>query len=155
MKRIVSLVVLLVSIGALAISASVATAAEVTPNGNPTTDVTLPDGSAAEAVTLPNGTVAIVAPITAAEMSPMSLSQCSWATVCAWETPNYDGTFSWWSSTDTGCHNHAYNPVLRSGWNRTGWIVYYGSLEVQPEHGFFFPYGTGHPITGMVCFGSG
>lgn len=154
MKKLVGLVMLFASLGALAVSASTA-GAEVTPNGNTTQEVTLPDGTTAEEVTLPDGTVAVVTPMSASEMSPMSLAQCSFATVCAWETPNYDGNFSWWSSTDTGCHSHDNNPVLHSGYNRTGWIVYYGSLEVQPEHGFFFPYGGGNPITGMVCFASG
>jgi peptidase inhibitor family I36 len=77
-----------------------------------------------------------------------SSSQCSENTVCAWSQSGYEGTFSWWPASETGCHNHSGNPTIRSGWNRTGYMVRYGG-------GGSFPPGKREnlpAITGEICW---
>jgi hypothetical protein len=87
----------------------------------------------------------------AAPKASASLSQCSAGTVCAWENSNFTGNFSQWSASETGCHNHAGNPKIRSGWNRTGVTVRYGGvIELGPGLAFEKP--TGNAITGEICW---
>jgi Peptidase inhibitor family I36 len=79
-----------------------------------------------------------------------SQSQCSRGTVCVWSGSNFDGNFSWWPAGSTGCHSHANNPNLRSGWNRTGYRVRIGG------DGFLYPdyvfNDFGNPVTGLICW---
>lgn len=128
MKKIIGLMALVAALGAFAISASGANAAEPTASSGAT-----------------------IAPVNTAQMSPLSLTQCSAGTVCAWSTNNFEGTFSWWAASDTGCHSHENNPKLRSGWNRTSHFVWYGTLGVPAGEGWTLNAGA-NPITGQVCW---
>jgi hypothetical protein len=76
------------------------------------------------------------------------MSQCAeGGRVCAWSGANYTGTFSWWAA-NTGCHNHEFNPFIRSGWNHTGHDVWYGSGTL----GAGFAFAWAEPaITGAIC----
>jgi Peptidase inhibitor family I36 len=87
----------------------------------------------------------------AAPKASASKSQCSANTVCAWENSNFTGNFSQWAASDTGCHNHAGNPKIRSGWNRTGVNVRFGGAGVL-EPGKAFELLSGDPITGEICW---
>lgn len=94
----------------------------------------------------------VIEPISASEMSTMSLAQCSANTVCAWANNDFTGNFSWWPASSTGCHNHAGNPSIRSGYNRTGYNVRYGGGPVLSP-GFAFQVNPGeNPITGEICW---
>jgi hypothetical protein len=92
-------------------------------------------------------------PVKASEMSPLSKTQCSANTMCVWENNNFTGTFSWWDESNTGCHNHANNPKLRSGWNRTNFRVRIGGTGVYllPGETFVVLEGS-NPVTGEICF---
>jgi hypothetical protein len=57
------------------------------------------------------------------QLSPQALSECPSNAMCAWAGREFNSTFSWWAASETGCHNHAFNPELRSFWNRTGYTV--------------------------------
>ena len=75
-------------------------------------------------------------------------SQCPGGAVCAWSGANYTGNFSWWAA-NTGCHNHAGNPNIRSMFNNTGHtinIVGRGSLGASFEFGWAEP-----AITTEIC----
>jgi Peptidase inhibitor family I36 len=75
--------------------------------------------------------------------------QCSPDTVCGWSIKNYEGTFSWSASSDTGCHTHDWNPNINSIWNRTARTV-----EIPGRHLYVGPYSaieTGEGITGRIC----
>jgi hypothetical protein len=87
----------------------------------------------------------------AAPKASASKSECSAGTVCAWENSNFTGNFSQWSASETGCHNHAGNPNIRSGWNRTGVNARFGGAGVL-EPGKAFELLSGNPITGEICF---
>jgi Peptidase inhibitor family I36 len=87
--------------------------------------------------------------LTAAPGASASLSQCPSNAMCVWEGRNYDGNFSWWAASDTGCHTHAGNSQLRSGWNRTSYGVDFGGWWVPPNIGpVQIPSGY---VTGPVC----
>jgi hypothetical protein len=124
MQKIIGLITVLATLGAMAIFSSVAVAEEA---------------------------AVVVEPVNTAEMAPMSLSQCSQGTVCAWSTDNFEGNFSWWPGTPTGCKTHENNPKLRSGWNRTQHFVWYGTVGVPPGEGWTLNPGA-NPITGQVCW---
>ena len=101
-----------------------------------------PEETAPETVTAPEG----------GEVSPMSLGQCPANAVCAWSQNNYEGNFSWWPASDTGCHNHASNPYIRSGFNNTGyWVRYGGGPTMPPYTGFGLKAGE-NSITGLICW---
>lgn len=102
--------------------------------------------SALAALTLLAGALFVAAPKASA-----AKSQCSANTVCAWENSNFTGNFSQWSAGETGCHNHAGNPNIRSGWNRIGSNVRYGGVLIL-EPGFAFEKPTGNAITGEICW---
>lgn len=75
-------------------------------------------------------------------------SDCAGGWVCAWSGESYTGTFSHWGA-NTGCHNHEFNPNVRSMYNNTGHdinIVGRGSLGA----GFSFPWAE-PPITQEIC----
>jgi Peptidase inhibitor family I36 len=80
-----------------------------------------------------------------------ALSDCSGGRVCVWSGAGYGGTFSWWG-LNTGCHNHAFNPTLRSVYNNTG-----GFISIPSIGAVFNPFtaaslGAGQPsITGAIC----
>jgi hypothetical protein len=94
----------------------------------------------------------VIEPISSGEMSTMSLSQCSANQVCAWANSDFTGNFSWWAASNTGCHNHAGNPYIRSGYNRTGYNVRYGGGPTLPP-GYAFQLNPGeNPITGQICW---
>jgi Peptidase inhibitor family I36 len=98
------------------------------------------------ALTLLGGALFATAPKASA-----AKSQCSANTVCAWENSNFTGNFSQWSAGETGCHNHAGNPNIRSGWNRTGFNVRYGGVIILGP-GEAFEKLSGNPITGEICW---
>lgn len=86
----------------------------------------------------------------AAPKASADLSQCPANAVCVWEGRTYDGNFSWWAASDTGCHNHVNNPNLRSIWNRTGyWVGWSGTYGVAP--GVQWSLGSGY-LSGPVCW---
>lgn len=129
MKKVIGLFALLMALGVLVVPAS-AVAKEV-----------VIEGSTFE-----------VGPVNSGEMSPSSLSQCSANTVCMWENNNFTGNFSQWPESNTGCHNHAGNPKLRSGWNRSSQyrVRVGGALYLWPGEAFQLV--EGNPITGEVCW---
>jgi Peptidase inhibitor family I36 len=86
------------------------------------------------------------------EVSPMSLGQCPANAVCAWSQTNYEGNFSWWPASDTGCHSHASNPNIRSGFNNTGYSVRYGGGPTMPPYTGFGLNAGANSITGLICW---
>jgi hypothetical protein len=80
------------------------------------------------------------------------LSQCPANAVCAWAANGYTGAFSWWAASDTGCHDHADNPELRSFYNNTSnkTVQLGGAGSIGPGVGVSNP--TGGPITGLLCW---
>lgn len=83
--------------------------------------------------------------------SPKALSQCPANAVCAWSQADFQGNFSFWSASDTGCKNHANNPNIRSGFNRTGFNVRFGGgPTLSPGTGFSLI--QGNPIIGLICW---
>jgi hypothetical protein len=73
-----------------------------------------------------SGAAAEEAPLPSGEVAPASMSECPSNAVCVWSGQSFDGSFSWWSGSETGCHNHADNPVIGSAWNRSGYRVRIG-----------------------------
>lgn len=86
------------------------------------------------------------------EIESASLGQCSYNTVCAWSGANFTGTFSWWFSWDTGCHNHGGNPYIRSGYNYSNKTVYYGGRRTIGAGGSFSLGSSENSITGDICW---
>lgn len=86
----------------------------------------------------------------AAPKASASLSQCPYNSMCIWSNPAYEGQFSWWPASDTGCHDHANNPTIRSAFNRmntyTARIGGWGNLA--PLTGAFYP----EPVFGKICW---
>jgi hypothetical protein len=66
------------------------------------------------ALTLFAGTLFVAAPRASA-----ALGDCPANSMCAWVANDYDGAFSAWSASDTGCHDHTDKPDLRSFYNNT------------------------------------
>jgi Peptidase inhibitor family I36 len=78
------------------------------------------------------------------------LEQCSANTVCVWEGNDFDGNFSWWARSNTGCHNHEGNPNIRSAWNRTDYRVRLGGWgEIADDIAIGLGSGS---ITGQICW---
>jgi hypothetical protein len=74
------------------------------------------------------GSLLLVAPKASA-----SMSECAENHVCIWEKGSWTGTFSQWSASETGCHNHIFNPTFRSLWNRTSKNVHFGDAGSIPS----------------------
>jgi hypothetical protein len=87
-----------------------------------------------------------------ASTASASLSQCPANAVCAWSGSGYLGTFSWWSASDTGCHDHTNNPQLRSFYNNTSskTVQLGGAGSIGPGAAVTDPVGS--PITGLICW---
>ena len=68
--------------------------------------------------------------------------------VCGWSGENYTGTFSWWAA-NTGCHNHEFNPNIRSMYNHTGHDIELPGRGILGA-GFSFPWAE-PAITGLIC----
>lgn len=91
-------------------------------------------------------------------VNPLAMSDCPSATgptwesyMCAWQGNEYGGALSYWPQGNTGCHNHAGNPNLRSFWNRTPYNVRIGGWGVLgPGYGLQMP--ANEPITGELCW---
>ncbi len=136
MRKLIGLMTLMAALAAFAVSASGAAAGEVAP-AEPS---------------VANGEVVIVPFLTIeAGMSPLVKGECSEATVCAWQTNDYKGNFSYWPESQTYCHNHSENAYIRSGWNRTPHVVFYGAVEVPPHEGFYVR-PEYNAITGEICW---
>ena len=87
----------------------------------------------------------------AAPKASAGLGQCPYNAMCIWSQPQYQGQFSWWPAHDTGCHNHANNPNIRSAFNnmisytaRVGGFAILGPLT---GHGYY-----PQNVTGLVCW---
>ena len=78
------------------------------------------------------------------------LSQCPANAVCVWENSNYTGNFSQWAASDRGCHDHYFNPNLRSAYNRTGFSVQMGGWGNIPSGQTWSV--TGGVVTGQICW---
>jgi hypothetical protein len=87
----------------------------------------------------------------AAPTASASLSQCPENSVCVWQTKNFEGKFSHWSGSETGCKAHLDNPEIRSGWNRTGFNVRFGGKFTLGPNATF-QLGTGEVLTGEICW---
>jgi hypothetical protein len=149
MRKVIGLLTLLTALGVFAAAASAATAAgSVLPSG--ATEVALPNGT--REITLANGSAVVMGPISAieSEMSPLSKSQCSAHTMCVWEGIEFNGNFSQWPESNTGCHSHENNPKLHSGLNRTSYNVEVGGLGLALPPGEFFQ--SGPAVTGLICW---
>jgi hypothetical protein len=81
--------------------------------------------------------------------APASLSECSIGQVCAW-SGIFTGTFSWWPESNTGCHNHASNPNLRSGYNGSNYRERVGGWGYVASH--FAWESVGGSVTGELCW---
>jgi hypothetical protein len=120
--------------------------------GAPTEGKQTPPAAEEASPAAEEGSSYVIEPVSPSEMSPMSLAQCSANTVCAWANNDFTGNFSWWPASNTGCHNHASNPSIRSGYNRSGYNVRYGGGPTLPP-GFAFQVNPGeNPITGEICW---
>lgn len=86
-----------------------------------------------------------------------SLSQCPESAVCIWENNNFTGEFSFWSGSETGCHNHVKNPKIKSGEDRTLQNVRFGGWgtirPLEPPFKTTFQLAAGeNAITGEICW---
>lgn len=125
MQRLMGLLVTIAVLGALAIAAPLATASEPQ--------------------VFSEGEVASVA-------SEAEVDYCySNHLMCAWQGSEFGGQWSWWNASDTGCHNHANNPKLRSFVNATPYTVRIGGWgNLAPGYGLQMP--VNDPITGLLCW---
>jgi hypothetical protein len=99
------------------------------------------------ALTLLAGALCVVPPKASA-----SLSQCSSGHVCVWAARNYEGQFSSWPASNTGCHNHESNPEVRSIANWTGYKVEVVGRFIL-EAGFAVSLNSWEgPITSAICW---
>lgn len=138
MRKLMRLMALLGVLGVFSVAAPIAAAEEAPPGASPIAE------EATSIVELP-----IPGP---GEMAPMDQIDCPANAMCVWQSRNYDGNFSWWPESNTGCHPHPGNPEIRSGWNRTAYRVRLGGAGyVQAGHPFFVPEGQG-PIYGEICW---
>ena len=83
-------------------------------------------------------------------MASAKKSQCSLHTVCIWSGSNFTGTFSQWPESETGCHNHIFNPTFKSGWNRANLNVTFGTFGVVPPAVSFST--NGSAFEGNICW---
>lgn len=78
-------------------------------------------------------------------------SQCDTSgRVCAWSTTSFEGTFSWWAASNTGCKTHEMNPNIRAIWNRAGTTVTIPERGVAIFGGASVTFET--PVTGNICW---
>jgi hypothetical protein len=144
MRKLALLFALVSAMGVFAVSASGATAGEVGPE---------PGVSATEEGVLPTGNepgVGIVL-MSPAQMSPLAISQCPANAVCAWEARAFEGNFSWFAASETGCHPHPGLPEMRSGYNNTHHTVFYGPEEIKEGVAWNLEVGK-NPIVGQICW---
>ncbi len=143
MRKLI-LMALLAALGAFAISASGAAAAEELPSAAP---------PAVGAEVAPSaGHAGVVVPITASQMSPLSLEQCPQGSMCIWSNNDFTGSFSHWPGPETGCHSHTGIPKIKSAWNRTGYEVRMGGGPVLKSGDALIVRAGENPITGEVCW---
>lgn len=101
--------------------------------------------SALAALTLFAGALFVAAPKASA-----SMGECASNHVCIWSGTNFSGTFSQWSVSENGCHNHIFNPKFKSGWNNTSLGVHFGNFGATPA-GESFTTG-GLAFEGEICW---
>ena len=133
MRKLIGLLALLGALGVSAAAASVASAEEVT---------------------LANGATAVIesASSSSSHITPFAKTECMSAEVCVWSGSEFNGTFSEWGESETGCHSHTNNPELRSGWNRTSINVEVGGTGITLSSNQTFQITSGSPVTGQICF---
>jgi hypothetical protein len=78
-----------------------------------------------------------------------SKAQCSVNTVCVWSQTDFGGDFSYWASSDTGCHNHA-GIAVKAIWNRTDFTVRIPGRGVNVLGGGEATFDQA--VTGDICF---
>lgn len=101
--------------------------------------------SALVALAVLAGTLFVAAPKASA-----ALADCPANAVCAWEGRNFNGQVSWWPDWDWGCHNHIWNPEIRSWANNTGYWVRFGGAGIHPPYSAYaLPSGYIH---GLICW---
>jgi hypothetical protein len=86
------------------------------------------------------------------EIESAALYQCPANAVCAWSQLYFEGAFSWWPYWATGCHDHANNPYIRSGYNNTGYWVRFGGVVTLAPYSGFAVNPAANPITGRICW---
>ena len=80
-----------------------------------------------------------------------SAAQCNEAgRVCVWSLSGAEGTFSWWGA-GTGCHEHSFNPVLRSVYNRTSHAINIPERGTVSPNTLIWLTGGEPSITGLIC----
>lgn len=138
MRKLFGLMALLAALAAFVVPTSAA--AEETPS------------SSQEAPSASEEAASAGEPIAPSELSPLSQSECPENAMCAWEGREFNGNFSWWPASSTGCHSHSGNSNLRSFWNRTGyWVRLGGWGELEPHQTLWLVSGS---ITGELCWPS-
>ena len=147
---------LLAALAVFAVPASMASAAETPPSGES------PVAVEPEEIVVEPGEIVVesgegtskadgeLVPAPSDAITPFSLSQCDPNKMCAWQNNNYTGTFSWWWQSDTGCHDHAGNPHLRSFWNRTAYTVRLGGWGNLPSG--WQEYVNLGAVAGQICW---
>jgi hypothetical protein len=90
--------------------------------------------------------------LVAAPKASASKGECPSNSVCVWSAVNFNGTISHWSEFSLGCHSHASNPEIRSGWNNSNFFVRFGGRFTKGPHTFFENVGGEGPITGEICW---
>jgi hypothetical protein len=89
--------------------------------------------------------------LAAAPKASAGLAQCPANAICVWQNSDETGNFSWWPTSDTGCHTHVNNPNIRSVYNNTA------SYWVRPGAAMLVPPGAVYSredpaITGQICW---
>ena len=134
-----------------AVAVGPAAAAEATPEnaeGSPAAAEASPEG-----VTVAPGGESESSAVTG-EVAPLSKSQCPAGYMCVWSGRNWEGNFSAWPESNTGCHSHSENSSIRSWWNRTGYTVRLGGWGTSGPHSEpeTFVLESTNPITGEICW---
>jgi hypothetical protein len=134
MRRFIGLSTLLALFGVFAMSASIASAEELTEPRVVSEAELLQELEESES------------------FSEAEVQQCfAYDLMCAWQGSEWGGQWSWWNNSDKGCHNHAGNPYLRSFWNATPYTVRIGGWgNLGPGYGLQMP--VNQPITGELCW---
>jgi len=76
------------------------------------------------------------------------LINCSIGQVCAW-SGIFAGNLSWWPESNTGCHNHADNTPLASGYNGSSYTERIGGYGDVPSH---YLWESSGPVYGELCW---
>lgn len=74
---------------------------------------------------------------------------CSIGQVCAWAGYGATGQESWSPASNTGCHDHAENPPLRSGYNGSTYNERVGGYGEVPKYSYWESSG---PVYGELCW---